>query len=88
MRYLPFPDRPGVRPQRPAYRAILARHAAAADWIAFIDADEFLLPAAGPFPGALPRLLARSAPIPASARWWSTGRSTAPRATSRPGRGR
>ena len=59
VRHLPFPDRPGVRPQRPAYRAILAEHAAEADWIAFIDADEFLRPAAGPFPGALPRLLAR-----------------------------
>ena len=63
VRHLPFPDRHGVRPQQPAYRAILARYAAAADWIAFIDADEFLLPAPdafrGPFPGALPRLVAR-----------------------------
>ena len=55
----PSPTGPAVRPQLPAYRAILARHGGEADWIAFIDADEFLLPAAGPFPGALPRLLAR-----------------------------
>ena len=62
VRHLPFPDRPGVRPQLPAYRAILAAHGHEADWIAFIDADEFLLPACGPagaFQDALPRFVAR-----------------------------
>ena len=46
--HLPFPDRPDIRPQMPAYATILERHGGEADWIAFIDADEFLLPAAGP----------------------------------------
>ena len=45
--HLPFPGRPGTPPQLPAYEAILRRHGGEADWIAFIDADEFLLPAAG-----------------------------------------
>ena len=42
---IPFPGRPGEPPQLPAYAEILARHGDDADWIAFIDADEFLLPA-------------------------------------------
>ena len=42
---LPFPGEPGRPPQLPAYAEILRRHGAEADWIAFIDADEFLLPA-------------------------------------------
>ena len=40
-----FPGTPGAPPQLPAYAEILARFGAEADWIAFIDADEFLLPA-------------------------------------------
>ena len=56
MRLLPFPGRPDGRPQLPAYAAILARHGSDADWIAFIDADEFLVPAAGL--ASLPALLA------------------------------
>ena len=55
---LPRPARGAGRSCRPTGRSS-RRHGAAADWIAFIDADEFLLPAARPFPGALPRLLAR-----------------------------
>ena len=42
---MPFPGEPGRPPQLPAYAEILRRHGAEADWIAFIDADEFLLPA-------------------------------------------
>lgn len=63
-RHLPFPGRRGVPPQRPAYAAILAAYGAEADWIAFIDADEFMLPAAGPYPGALPGLVARAGADP------------------------
>jgi hypothetical protein len=47
VRHLPFPDRPDRRPQLPAYAEILRRHRGDADWIAFLDADEFLLPAPG-----------------------------------------
>ena len=43
--HIPFPGTPGQPPQLPAYAEILRRHGEAADWIAFIDADEFLLPA-------------------------------------------
>lgn len=39
-----FADTYGVPPQLPAYREILRRHGSDADWIAFIDADEFLEP--------------------------------------------
>jgi hypothetical protein len=42
---LAFPGEPGRPPQLPAYGEILCRHGADTDWIAFIDADEFLLPA-------------------------------------------
>ena len=56
VRLLPFPDPPGGAPQLPAYAAILARYRDEADWIAFLDADEFLVPAAGLTP--LPALLA------------------------------
>ena len=42
--HLPFPGTPGVAPQIPAYRMIVARYASTAEWIAFIDADEFLCP--------------------------------------------
>jgi len=36
VRHLPFPDRPGVRPQLPAYAEILHRCGGEADWIAFL----------------------------------------------------
>lgn len=45
IRHIPFPGRPGEPPQLPAYTEILRRHGSDADWIAFIDADEFLVPA-------------------------------------------
>jgi hypothetical protein len=43
--HLPFPTVPGVPPQLAAYEAILRSHGGEADWIAFLDADEFLVPA-------------------------------------------
>ena len=43
--HIPFPGAPGQPPQLPAYAEILRRHGPQADWIAFIDADEFLWPA-------------------------------------------
>lgn len=45
--HIPWPGRPGQPPQLPAYGEILRRHGEETDWIAFIDADEFLLPAPG-----------------------------------------
>jgi hypothetical protein len=42
---IPFPGTPGRPPQLSAYGEILDRHGDDADWIAFIDGDEFLLPA-------------------------------------------
>ena len=44
--HLPFPGEPGIPPQLPAYRMIAERHLSDTDWIAFIDADEFIRPAA------------------------------------------
>jgi len=45
--YIPFPGSPDRPPQLDAYREILAKHSCNADWIAFIDADEFLVPTDG-----------------------------------------
>lgn len=42
--HIPFPHVPGSPPQLPAYAEIMRRHGGDADWIAFVDADEFLLP--------------------------------------------
>ena len=44
--HIPFPTPPDADrpPQLLAYEKILADHAGDADWIAFIDADEFLVP--------------------------------------------
>jgi hypothetical protein len=44
---LPFPHVPGKAPQMPAYAEILRRYASGVDWMAFIDADEFLVPTDG-----------------------------------------
>ena len=45
--FFPFPHLPGEAPQLPAYSEILRRHSLDADWIIFIDADEFLVPTDG-----------------------------------------
>lgn len=42
-----FPGPPGRPPQLPAYAQIMSRYGEEADWIAFIDADEFILPTDG-----------------------------------------
>ncbi|WP_265519163.1 glycosyltransferase family 2 protein [Nitratireductor luteus] len=39
--HIRFPHVPGKAPQLPAYVEIMRRHARDAEWIAFIDADEF-----------------------------------------------
>lgn len=44
VRFIDFPDRPEIRPQLSAYRELVKKFGNKADWIAFIDADEFLLP--------------------------------------------
>jgi FkbM family methyltransferase len=45
--HIPFPGVPDKPPQLLAYAEILRRHKHDADWIAFIDADEFLMPTDG-----------------------------------------
>lgn len=45
--YLHFPRVADTPPQLAAYAEILKRYGMSADWIAFIDADEFLLPTDG-----------------------------------------
>lgn len=45
--HVPWPDIPHVAAQRPAYIAGLARLAGRCQWVAFIDADEFLNPLLG-----------------------------------------
>ena len=42
--HIPFPNVPNKPPQLAAYAEIMRRHNGDADWIAFVDADEFLLP--------------------------------------------
>lgn len=43
--HIPFPQVEGRPPQLSAYRQIVGRHRKDADWLAFIDGDEFLTPA-------------------------------------------
>jgi hypothetical protein len=42
-----FPDPPGQRPQLPAYTEVMTRFGQEVDWMAFIDADEFVWPTNG-----------------------------------------
>ncbi len=42
--HIPFPGTKGETPQLPAYERIMERFGDQADWVAFIDADEFLRP--------------------------------------------
>jgi hypothetical protein len=42
-----FPDPPGQRPQLPAYAELMQRFGSQVDWMAFIDADEFVWPTNG-----------------------------------------
>ena len=44
--HLSFPTPPGRGPQQAAYEKIMSRYGGEADWIAFLDGDEFLVPAA------------------------------------------
>ncbi len=45
--YFDFPSEPGVKPQRPCYSKILkVAKNLGIEWVAFIDADEFLMPEA------------------------------------------
>jgi hypothetical protein len=82
---LDFPGAPGEPPQLPAYAEILRRHGADADWIAFIDADEFLTPAP-PLASLRPPLAALAArrDVGAVAVNWAVYGS-AGAATARPG---
>lgn len=42
-----FPNPPGQRPQLPAYTELMNRFGETVDWMAFIDADEFVWPTNG-----------------------------------------
>lgn len=42
--HIPFPGVPGETPQLPAYAQIMDRFGDQVDWVAFIDADEYLRP--------------------------------------------
>jgi hypothetical protein len=44
---MPFPTVAGSPPQLLAYDALMSRHRNEVDWVAFIDADEFMMPADG-----------------------------------------
>ncbi|MBP1872370.1 hypothetical protein J2Z19_002082 [Ensifer adhaerens] len=44
---IPFPHVPGQAPQLPAYAEIIRLFGSKFEWLAFIDADEFLLPTDG-----------------------------------------
>lgn len=44
---MPFPTVPGQAPQLPAYEKLMQRYRGEADWVAFIDCDEFLTLADG-----------------------------------------
>ena len=41
--HIPYPGKPGTPPQVPAYRSIIEEFGDCVDWIAFIDADEFIV---------------------------------------------
>lgn len=60
---LKYPTTPGIKPQLPAYRAMCETMVRDVDWLAFIDADEFLWPT-GNFP-TLPQYLAHAGRDPA-----------------------
>lgn len=45
--HIPFPGVPNKPPQLTAYAEIMRRYRRRADWMAFIDADEYLLPTDG-----------------------------------------
>jgi hypothetical protein len=47
VRRIPFASMPGQAPQLPAYAELLGTHARDEDWIAVIDADEFIVPTGG-----------------------------------------
>lgn len=47
VRRIPFASTPGQAPQLPAYAELLGTHACDEDWVAVIDADEFIVPTGG-----------------------------------------
>jgi hypothetical protein len=47
LRCFRFPNPPGQRPQLPAYAEVMRRFGKDVDWMAFIDADEFVWPTNG-----------------------------------------
>lgn len=60
---LKYPTTPGIKPQLPAYRVMCETMVCDVDWLAFIDADEFLWPT-GEF-ADLPQYLAHASRDPA-----------------------
>jgi hypothetical protein len=53
IRLLEFPTPSNEAPQLPAYRALMQMCSGVVDWVAFIDADEFLIPESGSMQKAL-----------------------------------
>ena len=45
--HVPFPHLPDQPPQLPAYAEIMRRIGTSAEWVAFVDGDEFMLPTDG-----------------------------------------
>lgn len=69
---LPFPTPSDRAPQLPAYEALMEEHSASVDWVAFIDADEFLLPATGQIKSALEVIISQEASVGAIAVNWAS----------------
>lgn len=73
IRLLKFPTPPNEAPQLPAYRTLMQKYGSAVDWVAFIDADEFLIPAnSESLKGALDDILNNSKQAGAIAVNWAS----------------
>lgn len=44
LQWIPFPGTPNEKPQLPAYRELLKRFGSSVEWLAYVDADEFIWP--------------------------------------------
>jgi hypothetical protein len=68
----------GISPQMPVYSLCLEAHRDDADWIAFIDIDEFLFSPEGPLPAVLDRYTAYPAVVANWAVYGPGGHDTPP----------
>lgn len=73
IKYLHFPTSLSEPPQLPAYRELMARYSHLADWVVFIDADEFAIPSDNlSIKNSLRKILENSQGIGAVALNWAT----------------